>query len=141
MILSVSLSDIGSWASIVSLIATAVIAFTTSTIKTKVQRMVNFRNFKTDRETLENELRSIASLLTSDDHGYDKMNASDLTTVLRKMEYYKPYMNISDKYAFWRCKQALKKGLINGENHKLIYDIGILIGFLSARVEIELRNI
>jgi maltooligosyltrehalose synthase len=131
------LSDISSWASIVSLIATFIIALTTGSIKKKVQKLMNFRNFKVDKKTLENELKSISTLLTSNAHGDDLQNISDLSQILRRLENYKLYMIRSDRAALKRCKSILKKGQINQNKHILINDINTLIGFLAARVELD----
>lgn len=141
MILGIAFSDIGTWASIISLIATILIAINTGSIKKKVQRMMNFRHFKADKESLENELRSINEIISKEEYGDHMINISDLSLILRKLDDYKLYMTRGDKAAFKRCKKIARKGEELHQNRKLINDISTLIGFVSSRIDHDVKNL
>lgn len=135
-----NLSDYGSIASIVSFIATVVLAIVTGSLRKKFQRMITFKDFKADKEGLLRELTAIRSLILSDD-GDDDVNIAELSEAIRRLEDYYKYMNKSDKIALKKIKRLISVDIDNKNRKELTSNISTLMGFLKRRVDIDIQNI
>lgn len=136
------MSDIGSWASIISLIATSFLALFTRSIRGKVQRAINFKNFKTDKKSLLRDLIATRELLVYDEiDEYELSNISDLSEILRRISDYKSYMKLNDTYALWNAKRIISKGINKKNKKSLLACISTLVGFLKTRIEIDINNL
>lgn len=133
------LSGISSWMGIVSFLLTIILLFTTKSIKEKVQASFKIKAFKQDKKALSNELESIKNLIISNPH--DDRNLYDLASPLRTLGEYKEFMEKEDKKALKELLSIVRSGSINGKSGKAIYDLGVLIGFLKKRINMELNNI
>ncbi|MHA4046531.1 hypothetical protein [Bacillus cereus] len=134
-----NLSEISSWMGIFSFLLTIVLLFTTKGIKEKVQVSFKIKAFKQDKKGLSNELESIKNLIISNPQ--DDRNLYDLASPLRTLGEYKEFMEKEDKKALKELLSIVKSGSINGKSGKAIYNLGVLIGFLKKRIDMELNNI
>ncbi|PEF64801.1 hypothetical protein CON33_21095 [Bacillus anthracis] len=134
-----NLSEISSWMGIFSFLLTIVLLFTTKGIKEKVQASFKIKAFKQDKKGLSNELESIKNLIISNPQ--DDRNLYDLASPLRTLGEYKEFMEKEDKKALKELLSIVKSGSINGKSGKAIYNLGVLIGFLKKRIDMELNNI
>jgi hypothetical protein len=140
MLSNITLSDLGSWASIISLLATGILAIFTRSIKGKVQRMYKFKNFKADKKSLMNDLISAREVLVIEESN-ELANISELSETLRRLSDYSLYMKFSDKVALWRANRIISKGINRKNQKKLLNCISTLVGFLKTRMEIDINNI
>ncbi|WCT53832.1 hypothetical protein PQ456_11465 [Paenibacillus kyungheensis] len=95
--------------------------------------------FKEDKEALRNELESIKILLERSPN--DLQNLYDLSKPLRRLEDFKIYMKKTDKTAYKELGNIVKKGVIEKNSSQISYNLGIIIGFLETRIDIDLKNI
>lgn len=137
-----TLSEIGSWASIISLIITTVLAFFARSLRGKLQRAINFTNFKSDKSSLLKDLISTRDLLVLDEtNEYELDNILELSEILRRLSDYKSYMKMTDKYALWKVRRIISKGDNKKNKKQLISCISTLVGFLKTRIEIDIKNL
>ncbi|MFJ8244753.1 hypothetical protein [Peribacillus asahii] len=132
------LSSLSGWASIISFILTIYLLFTTAGIKDKVQRSYKFKAFKQDKTGIMNELHGIKNLIIHDPK--DTKNLYDLAEPLRRLNDYTIYMDRQDKKAFKELKSAVKSGSAHEKSDQVIYNLGVLIGFLKKRIDIDLDS-
>jgi hypothetical protein len=133
------LSDISAWMSISSLVLTIVLLFNTKNLKDKVQASYKFTAFKKDKNGLANELESIRNLVKLNPDS--KQNLYDLSEPLRRLADYKEFMDKQDKDAFEELLSIVKSGSVVNVSAKIIHNLGVLIGFLKRRMDIDLENI
>ncbi|ENQ3081198.1 hypothetical protein ACEOWG_004562 [Bacillus cereus] len=134
-----NLSEISSWMGIFSFLLTIFLLFTTKGIKEKVQASFKIKAFKQDKKGLSNELEAIKNLIISNPD--DDRNLYDLASPLRTLGEYKEFMEKEDKKALKELLSIVRSGSISGKSGKAIYDLGVLIGFLKKRIDMELNSI
>lgn len=129
-----SLSDAGSIASIISLVATIILALFTRGIRSTVKRMSKFKNYKSDKKEILNSLKGLLDLL-SEDNIYDLKYISDSIVVISKLYCYKEFVTWNNRLIIMRINWILKKG-INDKNKALLnFLLSKLIGSLDIKQE------
>lgn len=133
------LSNISAWLTIASFALTIVVMFNTRNIKEKVQATSKFKSFKQDKTALINDLQSTKDLIM--DNPNDIRNIHDLSETLRRLGEYKEFMEKGDKNAFKFLLSVTRMESIHGKGNKIISNLGILIGFLKKRIDMEIENL
>lgn len=130
------LSFLSGWAGIISFLLTIYLLFTTAGIKDKLQRSYKFKAFKQDKPGIMNELQGIKNLIIRDSTNIQ--NLYDLTEPLRRLNDYVIYMDKQDKQAFKELKSTVKSGSLTEKHTQVIHNLGVLVGFLKQRIDIDL---
>lgn len=102
--------------------------------------LIKFKQFKTNKKSLLNELTSLQDLIIKDGIK-DLKNNYDISKALRKLDNYRDFMTKNDKYALKRIKKVLQKGINDKNINDLTFNMGIIIGFLELRQDYDLNNL
>ena len=130
------ISITGVFFSLVGVVLTIYLAFTTHNIKNKVKSISNLKTFQKDKKTLTNELKSCKDLLIID----LSIGLQDLSRIIRPLDEYTSYMSKEDLANLKKIKRMIRSPKKRNAEQLLIC-INHLIGFLELNIDIAYKNI
>lgn len=130
------ISVIGTVFSIISVAITIYLAFSTHTIKDRVNIISNIETLKKEKKSLINDLKSCQDLIEND----EQRGISDLSRIIRQLEEYKGLMEKNDLTSLKLLKRCVGKTK-KRDNEMTIIHINSLIGFLELNTNNKFKHI